>query len=100
MVGLVALSGCMPAPVPAVAYAPAAQGLVVSGTGLEVSFGRAQPGALAAIEKLAGPVTDLSDVAGCGTVATHRDGSQSIYRNGVFVGWRDDSGRTAGRVCV
>lgn len=80
-------------------YELSPQGIEVIGTGLFVSFGRAQAGAMKALEKLAGPVVRATEVPGCGTVLVFSDKASGTVKGDVFTGWTMPDGRSRGERC-
>ncbi len=77
----------------------AAQGIDVGSTGLEIGFGRAEQGAIAAMTRLTGSQPQRGATP-CPAVTSARwpDGAVLYFESGTFVGWSKD-GETAGRVC-
>lgn len=81
-----------------------ADGIDVGQTGMEIDFGRAQPGAITAMSKLMGAEPSQIAAACTGlTAARWRDGTvlyfeQRPYDPGAFVGWSRADGQ-AGRTC-
>ena len=74
----------------AIVLAP--EGLDIAGTGLEIGFGRAEQGAVKAVQKLMGrpPSSRQSrrDCAGGPLDAIHWDGGLTLFfRDGAFKGW-------------
>jgi hypothetical protein len=93
------LTACGPQDAPRLSYTLASDGVNVTGTGLSISFGRAEDGARSALAKLAGPEREVTVRPGCGTAVRHLDGLVVIHGDGVFVGWIAADGRSAGRAC-
>ncbi len=98
--GLVA--GCagptIPPPRPE-ALVPGPAGLAVAGTGLEIGFGRAQAGAVAATSRLLGPPSGRrAPCAGPGEVVRWPSGLALHFPDGTLTGW-ERGGRSAGRLC-
>ncbi|MBT0957721.1 hypothetical protein IV417_09995 [Alphaproteobacteria bacterium KMM 3653] len=92
---LLALAGCQPpltedekAKDRPLGYELRSTGIGVPASALEVSFGRVQPSALNAIEKLAGHHDEMTYDAACGAEIYHfRDGLTVTIRQGSFDGW-------------
>lgn len=74
-------------------------GVEVTGTGLLVSFGRAETGARAALVKLAGPEWSESAIPGCGVAVRFADGLVARFQAQRFVAAIGPQGRKAGLVC-
>ena len=103
-IAVLCLSACGPAPTGGSSargdLLPAADGLRVGSTGLEIGFGRAQTGAVAAAAKLVGRQPEaVTTRDGCGPVrlteVRWRDGLTMSFRTGEFVGWRMEGSRAA-----
>lgn len=103
LAALALLAGCAaaalpPAPRPE-ALVPGPSGLAVRGTGLEIGFGRAEPGAVAAAARLLGPPLGRVPCEGePGTVVRWPLGLALHFPEGGLSGWERD-GRAAGRLC-
>ena len=92
----VILASCVGAPPPPQDAAPgilrlAPAGLDVAGTGLEIGFGRARDGAVAAAARVLGRPPDRvarADCAGRVFEVVHWTGAVSMHvREGAFLGW-------------
>jgi len=96
-----ALAACaapQPEETPTVAgrIVPAATGLEVAGTGLQVGFGRDYDGAVASVSKVEGaPVAMLPDAC---TVVRWDSGLEMHFTGRSFEGWLQ-GGATAGVIC-
>ena len=95
-------TGCAPnAPEPsALGMVLAPDGVRPVGSPLEVGFGRAEAGAVAAVGKLLGePPGARSQVGDCGMAVDWRAGFRMIFVGGAFAGWTAEPGRfdTGGR---
>lgn len=92
----------MPAPPSAPqpeALVPGPAGLLVSGTGLEIGFGRARLGAVAAASRLLGPPTSRITCDGePGEVVRWPTGVALHFPKSGLSGW-EQGGRSAGRLC-
>ena len=77
---------------------PGPSGLAVAGTGLEIGFGRAQAGAVAAASRLLGPPSGRAPCEGPGEVVRWPSGLALHFPDATLSGWEGD-GRSAGRLC-
>lgn len=77
---------------------PGAGGLDVAGTDLEIGFGRAEAGAVRAVDRLIGPPSAREPCPGGGSVLRWPTGLVMHFPGGAFAGWSRD-GRSAGRLC-
>ena len=95
-----AASGPPPSATPpgAGALVPGPSGLLVAGTGLEIGFGRAQAGAVAATSRLVGPPSGREPCGGSGEVVRWSSGLALHFPGGALAGW-ERGGRSAGRLC-
>ena len=93
------------------ALVPGPSGLLVAGTGLEIGFGRALTGAVAAASRVIGPPSGRVPCAGpnaAGGPSAAGDGAGEVVRwpfglalhfpGGTLTGW-EGGGRSAGRLC-
>lgn len=79
---------------------PGQSGLAVSPTALEIGFGRAEAGAVAAAARVQGrPAGRVEQLAGC-TRYVWRDGLAMDFREGAFVAWRTGDGQSGGNPCA
>lgn len=99
------MAGCAAqAPVPPGRLVPSETGLDVEGSSLEIGFGRAMPGAVAAASRLIGrePASRSQRGPAC-HVVTWPNGLEMHALDNAFVGWNDPTatnGRgSAGRLC-
>ena len=108
-----ALAGCQPVPdagstpySPGLTVVPVDDGLRIAGSGRAVSFGRAEAGALAALEQVLGPATGplpcqvRGDGEGSGRAWRFAGGLEIVFTGPQFTGWRSADGRTAGIACL
>ena len=93
-----------PPPDPA-ALVPGPAGVAVAGTGLEIGFGRAKAGAVAAVSRLIGPPSGRAACngpsaagGGPGEVVRWPSGLALHFPQGTLTGW-ERGGRSAGRLC-
>ena len=81
------------------ALIPGPSGLAVAGTGLEIGFGRAQAGAVAAASRLLGPPSGRRPCEeGPGEVVRWPSGLALHFPAGTLAGW-ESGGRSTGRLC-
>ena len=76
---------------------PTQTGVDVPGTGKEIGFGRALPGAERALARLQG-APDRRPCGGAGVILVTGD-LELHFPGGTFTGWRQ-GGRSAGRLCA
>ena len=86
-----------PPPTRGAPLVPTATGVDVPGTGKEIGFGRALPGAERALARLGG-APDRRPCSGPGVILL-ADGLEMHFPGGTFTGWRQGE-RSAGRLCT
>ena len=86
-----------PPPMRGAPLVPTATGVDVPGTGREIGFGRALPGAERALSRLYG-APDRRPCGGTGVILVTGD-LELHFPGGTFTGWRQ-GGRMAGRLCA
>ena len=88
---LVLLTGCVtPTPEATQSVTFGANGVIVGDAGLEISFGRAQDGAVTAMSQLIGPPNQTYDNQECGAgpiTTVSWDGVDMLFMFGDFRGW-------------
>ena len=92
-----ASAGTVPPPTRGAPLIPTATGVDVPGTGREIGFGRALPGAERALARLYG-APDRRPCGGTGVILVSGD-LELHFPGGTFSGWRR-GGESAGGLCA